>query len=73
MSDGWWNRNNRNSENPNTSGPGGIPCLVWIVILILVGYALYVAATSDDQRPGPLDPDSAPTPPAVIMPVNSWS
>lgn len=74
MSDGWWNRNEDRSEHPNSNGPGGIPWLVWFVLAAVVVFALYVAFSSDDQRPGPLDPDSTqPTRPAVIMPVNSWS
>lgn len=74
MPDGWWNRNDRNRDHPNSEGPGGIPCLVWIGLALVAAFAAYVALTGDDERPGPMDPDnSRPSRPAVIMPVNSWS
>lgn len=73
MRDGWWNRNERHGD-PNSDGPGGIPWYVWLGIAAVAIYALYVAFSAGDERPGPADPDnSRPTRPAVIMPVNSWS
>lgn len=73
MTDGWWNRND-NPDRPNNDGPGGIPWLVWIALAFLVVAVVVYAATRSGELPGPLDPDTpAPTAPAVIMPVNSWS
>ena len=71
--DGWWNRNERHGD-PNSQGPGGIPWLVWVALGVFLVAAIIFAATGGDERPGPMDPEhSRPTPPAVIMPLNSWS
>jgi hypothetical protein len=63
------------SEDPNTDGPLNTPWYVWLALLGVVVFALWHAASSDDQR-GPLDEPtpSIPTRPSVIMPApSSWS